>query len=62
MTGVVGSMGVDQCSRLGDVVLLAVVGLFEAALDGDDPLGARHLQLQLGVVRYIHELGEAWPA
>jgi len=35
---------------LGDAILLAVVGLLEATLDGDDPLGAGHLQLRVGVV------------
>jgi hypothetical protein len=44
---------------LGDVVLLAVVGLLEAVLDGDDPLRARHLKLEVGVVGDDHKLGEA---
>ena len=44
---------------MGDAVLLAVVGLLKAPLDGDDPLWADHLQLQVGVVRDNHELGEA---
>ena len=26
--------------------------------DGDDPLGTRHLQLEVGIVRHRHELGE----
>ena len=47
---------------MGDAVLLAVVGLLAAALTGDDPLVARHLQLQIGVVGDNHELGETWPA
>ena len=58
----VGSIRGDQCGHLGDVVLLVVVGLFKSALDGDDPLGARHLQLQIGVIGDNHELGEAWLA
>jgi hypothetical protein len=45
---------------LGDVVLLVAVGLLEAALDGDDPLRAGHLELEVGVVGDSHELGEAW--
>ena len=45
---------------MGDAVLLVVVGLFEAAFNGDDSLGARHLQLQVGVIRDGHEFGEAW--
>jgi hypothetical protein len=30
---------------LGDIVLLALVGLLKAALDGDDPLRVGHLEL-----------------
>jgi hypothetical protein len=33
--------------------------LLEAALDGDDPLRARHLELEVGVIRDDHELGKA---
>jgi hypothetical protein len=29
--------------------------------DGDDPVGARHLELKVGVVGDDHELGVAWP-
>jgi hypothetical protein len=29
--------------------------------DGDDPVGARHLELEVGVVGDGHELGVAWP-
>jgi len=47
---------------LGDAALLAVVGLLEATLDGYDPIQARHLQLQVGVVGEGHELGETWLA
>jgi hypothetical protein len=35
----IGSTGGDECGCLGDAVLLAIVGLLEAALDGDDPSG-----------------------
>jgi hypothetical protein len=28
-----------ECSYLGDTILLVVVGLLEATLDGDDPFG-----------------------
>jgi hypothetical protein len=45
---------------LGDVVLLIVVGLLKATLDGDDPLQARHLELEVCLVRDDHELSEAW--
>jgi hypothetical protein len=44
---------------LGDAVLLAAIGLLKAALDSDDSLWARHLELEVGVVRADHELGEA---
>jgi hypothetical protein len=40
-TGAIRSTGGDQCDRLGNTVLLAVVGLLRAALNGDDPLRAR---------------------
>jgi hypothetical protein len=52
----------QTCGCLGNTVLLAVVSLLEAALDGDDPIWARHLELQVGVVGDGHELGEAWLA
>jgi hypothetical protein len=52
------SAGDDKCGRLGDIVLLAVVGLLEVVLDDDDPLQAEHLELQVGVVGDDHELGE----
>jgi hypothetical protein len=29
--------------------------------DGDDPVGARHFELEVGVVGDGHELGVAWP-
>jgi hypothetical protein len=54
-----GSIGGDRCGRMGDTTLLIVVGLLEAALDGDEPLWVEHLELQVGVVRDGHELGEA---
>jgi hypothetical protein len=54
-----GSIGGDEHVHLGDAVLLAVVGLLEAALNGDDPLRAKHLELEVGVVGDGHELGEA---
>lgn len=36
--------------RQGDVVLITVVGLLEASADFDHPLGAGHLQLEIGLV------------
>ena len=59
MARVIRSTGGDECGCLGDAVLLAIVGLLEAALDDDDPLWARHLELEVGVVGDGHELGEA---
>ena len=59
MMRAVGSARGDECDHLGDAVLITVVGLLEDALDGDDPLWARHLELQVGVVGDDHELGEA---
>ena len=44
---------------MGNIVLLVVVGLLEAPFDGDDPVWAGHLELQVGVVGDGHELGEA---
>ena len=55
-------IGADEHDRLGDAVLLVVVSLLEATLDGDDPLRARHLELQVGVVGDGHELFIAWSA
>jgi hypothetical protein len=62
MARAVKSIRGDQCGCLGDAVLLAVVGLLKAIHDGDDPFGARHLQLQIVVVGDGHELGKAWLA
>ena len=39
---------------------LALVGLLEGGADGDDPVGARHLQLEVCVVGDGHELHVAW--
>jgi hypothetical protein len=46
----IGSTGGDKHGRLGAAVLLVLVGLLKAALDSDDPLRARHLELEVGVV------------
>ena len=47
-------------------VLHALHVAFERVLvrgaDGDDPVGARHLELQVGVVGDGHELRVAWPS
>ena len=41
-------------------ICLTILGSLEASLDGDDPLWAEHLELQVGVVGESHELCEAW--
>ena len=43
----------------GEIVVLtaADVGLLEGAAHGDDPVWARHLELEVGVVGHRHELG-----
>jgi hypothetical protein len=55
----VRSIGGDEHGRLGNTILLAIVGLLEATLDGDDTLWARHLELEVAVVGDGHELGKA---
>jgi hypothetical protein len=39
---------------------VAFVRVSVCGSDGDDPVGARHLELEVGVVGYGHELGVAW--
>ena len=39
---------------------LALVGPLEGGADGDDPMGTRHLQLEVCVVGDGHELRIAW--
>jgi hypothetical protein len=39
---------------------VAFVRVSVCGSDGDDPIGARHLELEVGVVRGGHELGVAW--
>jgi hypothetical protein len=38
MARAIGRAGGNECGRLGDTVLLALVGLLKATLDGDDAL------------------------
>jgi hypothetical protein len=40
---------------------VAFVRVLVRGADGDDPVGARHLELEVGVVGDGHELGVAWP-
>ena len=39
---------------------LALVGPLEGGADGDDPVGAQHLQLEVCIVGDGHELCIAW--
>jgi hypothetical protein len=41
-------------------LLVAFVRVSVRGADGDDPVGARHLELEVGVVGDGHELGVAW--
>ena len=59
MARAIGITGGNERCRLGNIVLFVVVGLLEAPFDGDDPICAGHLELQVGVVGDGHELGEA---
>ena len=47
-----------------DVIILSLVemGLLKVTPYGEDPMRARHLELQIGVVGDGLELGVAWPA
>jgi hypothetical protein len=40
---------------------VAFVRVLVCGSDGDDPVGAQHLELEVGVVGDGHELGVAWP-
>ena len=49
------------CSRRDVIVFPFVeVGLSKVATYGDDPVGTRHLELEVGVIGNGHELGIAW--
>ena len=43
----------------GEVVVLATadIGLLEGATHSDEPVRARHLELEVGIVGHRHELG-----
>ena len=57
----VGDEGLGLRKGLGvlDAFDVAVVCMLVRGLDGDDAIGARHLELEVGVVRDHHELGIA---
>src|SRR5688572_25228735 len=59
----VGDEGLGFGEGLGVLHALhvAFVRVSVHGADGDDPVGARHLELEVGVVGDGHELGIAWP-
>jgi hypothetical protein len=59
----VGDEGLGFGEGLGILHALhvAFVRVSVRGADGDDPVGARHLELEVGVVGDDHELGVAWP-
>ena len=56
--------GLDLYDSLGvlDALDVTVVCMLLHGLDSDDAVGARHLELEVGVVRDHHELGVARPS
>ena len=48
--------------RVLNALDIALVGVLERRADGDDTLRTRHLQLEVGVVGDVHELGIAGTA
>jgi hypothetical protein len=58
----VGDEGLGFGEGLGVLHALhvAFVRVSVRGADGDDPIGARHLELEVGVVGDGHELGVAW--
>jgi hypothetical protein len=59
----VGDEGLGFGEGLGilHALRVAFVCVSVRGADGDDPVGARHLELEVGVVGDGHELGVAWP-
>jgi hypothetical protein len=59
----VGDDGLGLGEDLGVLHALhvAFVRVSVRGADGDDPVGARHFELEVGVVGEGHELGVAWP-
>ena len=52
--------GGDDCCGMIVALDLALIGVLEGGADGDDPVGSRHLQLEVCVVGDGHELRVAW--
>jgi hypothetical protein len=59
----VGDEGLGFGEGLGvlHALYVAFERVFVRGADGDDPVGARHLELEVGVVGDDHELRVAWP-
>jgi hypothetical protein len=58
----VGDEGLGLGEGLGilHALRVAFVRMSVRGADGDDPVGARHLELEVGVVGDVHELGVAY--
>ena len=52
--------GGNDCYGVAATLDLALVGALEGGADGDDPMGARHLQLMVCIVGDGHELRVTW--
>ena len=52
--------GGNNCCGVAVALDLALVGPLEGGVDGDDPMGTRHLQLEVCIVTDGHELRVAW--
>ena len=48
------------CPSLLNALDVALVGMLARRADGDDAVGSRHLELEVGVVGDGHELGVTW--
>ena len=51
-------ISVEEGFREGGIAAFALFRLLEVAIDGDNTIGSRHLQLAVDVTRSCHELGE----
>ena len=52
--------GGDDCRGVIAAFNFALVSALEGGVDGDDPMGARHLQLKVRIVGDGHELRVIW--
>jgi hypothetical protein len=53
-------LGLSEGLNIVHALHVAFVRVSVRGSDGDDPVGARHLELEVGVVGDDHELGVAW--